>query len=306
MTRKLSFSDLSRLSGVNRNTLREIEKVDQRSGMKAIERFKTVRRSILAKVETALEAWGQLEAGKDDDSLSMYMQFYQVYKGSETTTERDEDAQLRIPFVTKVVAFDFDGTLTKEADNRTSWEKIWVSLGYEVADCDDLHRRYVRKELTHQQWCDLTKDKFRARVFSEAKLAEIAKDSHLVEGIRETLLELKNRGILLYVLSGSIKQIIKLVLGDLYDLFDDVKANEIEFDQRGLIKHIIGTRYDFRGKAEFLTSIIEEQSLSPLDVLFIGNSSNDVYASLSGARTLCVNPHFTDADKEEHWTYAIK
>jgi HAD superfamily phosphoserine phosphatase-like hydrolase len=306
MTRKLSFSDLSKLSGLDRNTLRDIEKVDERSGTKAIERFKTVRRSALERLETALEAWGQLEAGKEDDSLSMYMQFYQVYKGSETTSERGIDAQLRIPFSTRVVAFDFDGTLTKEADNRTTWEKIWVSLGYEVADCDDLHRRYARHEFDHQKWCDLTKDKFRARGFSEEKLAAVAMDSHLVDGIQETLLELKRKGISLYILSGSIKQIIKLVLGDLYDLFDDVKANEIDFDHAGVIKHINGTRYDFKGKAEFLSALIAEQSLSPLDVLFVGNSSNDVYASRSGARTLCVNPHFTNADKEEHWTYAIK
>ncbi len=306
MTRKLSFSDLSKLSGLNRTTLREIEKVDQRSGTKAIERFKTIRRSALERLEAALEAWGQLEAGKEDDSLSMYMQFYQVYKGSETTSERGIDPQMRIPFATRVVAFDFDGTLTKEVDNRTTWEKIWVSLGYDVADCDDLHRRYARHEFDHQKWCDLTKDKFRAQGFNQDKLAAIAMDSHLVEGIRETLLELKNRGILLYILSGSIKQIIKLVLGELYEFFDDVKANEIEFDHGGVIKHINGTRYDFTGKAEFLSALIEERSLSPLDVLFVGNSSNDVYASRSGARTLCVNPHFTDADKEEHWTYAIK
>ena len=112
----------------------------------------------------------------------------------------------------------------KEADNRTTWEKIWVSLGYEVADCDDLHRRYARHEFDHQKWCDLTKDKFRARGFSEEKLAAVAMDSHLVDGIQEILLELRRRGISLYILSGSIKQIIKPVLGDLYELFDDVKA----------------------------------------------------------------------------------
>jgi len=46
-------------------------------------------------------------------------------------------------------------------------------------------------------------------------------------------------------------------------------------------------------------------SLSELDVLFVGNSLNDIYASRSGARTLCVNPHLTNPEIEEHWTYCI-
>ena len=108
------------------------------------------------------------------------------------------------------------------------------------------------------------------------------------------------------MLSGSIKQVIRVALGDLYELFEEVKANEIRFDSSGLMDGIIGTRYDFQGKAEFLRDVISDQRLSPLDVLYVGNSSNDVWASESGARTLCVNPHMTNPDIEEHWTYAIK
>jgi phosphoserine phosphatase len=85
-----------------------------------------------------------------------------------------------------------------------------------------------------------------------------------------------------------------------------VKANEIRFDSAGNLERIEGTRYDFEGKAQFLRSIISEHGFSELDVLFVGNSLNDIYASRSVARTLCVNPHMTNPDIEEHWTYAIK
>ena len=305
MTRKLSFSGLSRISGVNRNLIRKIESVKNGPEVKGIQRFKQCSRTVLAKLEKSLECWGQLQGGRSDDSLSMYLQFYFTYKGSNAAETRINN-QLKINFQTKVVVFDFDGTLTKRTDNRTTWEKLWVSLGYSIDDCADLHRRFSRGEFTHEKWCELTKDKFRSHKLREKQLLQIAQETKLIEGTMETIVRLKQSGIRLYILSGSISQLIKCSLGDMFDLFDEVKANEIRFDSSGLIDRIIGTHYDFEGKAHFLSRLISDQGLSPLDVLFIGNSSNDVWASRSGARTLCVNPHMTNPDIEEHWTYAIK
>jgi HAD superfamily phosphoserine phosphatase-like hydrolase len=305
MMRKLSFSDLSRISGVARHVIRTIEMVDNGPHVKGIHRFQQCSRIVLTKLEKALECWGQLQGGKGDDSLSMYIQFYFTYKGSDAAAAPASN-QMKIKFQTRVVAFDFDGTLTKKTDNRTTWEKLWVILGYSIDDSADLHRRFNRGDFTHEKWCELTKDKFLAAKLREEQLLEIARETRLIEGTKETLESLRKSGIRLYILSGSIKQVIKAALGDLYGLFDEVKANEIRFDSSGLIDHIIGTRYDFQGKAEFLSNVIADQQLSPLDVLYVGNSSNDVWASQSGARTLCVNPHMTNPDIEEHWTYAIK
>jgi phosphoserine phosphatase len=131
----------------------------------------------------------------------------------------------------------------------------------------------------------------------ESLLRRIAGEIELIDGTRETLELIKSRGVRLYIVSGSIKQIIRIVLGDLYDLFDEVKANEIGFDSAGNLKRIEGTRYDFEGKAQFLRNIISEHGLSELEVLFVGNSLNDIYASRSGARTLCVNPQY---DQSRH------
>ena len=72
------------------------------------------------------------------------------------------------------------------------------------------------------------------------------------------------------------------------------------------LKRIIGTRYDFEGKADYHRTLMSDQGFDPLEVLFVGNSCNDVFASQSGARTLCVNPRFTDPNNVEHWTYFIR
>jgi HAD superfamily phosphoserine phosphatase-like hydrolase len=231
------------------------------------------------------------------------MMFYDTYKSSAAVHFESHETENR--FQTKAVVFDFDGTLTEPADHSTTWEKIWVALGYPRETCFELHKRYQRDEFDHEKWCEITFDAFKAAKLRQKDIVEIANGISLIPGVAETLQKLSDSDIKLFILSGSIKSIIRLVLGDLYDRFDEIAANELVFDASGDIAGIKGTAYDFEGKAVFIKRIIEDYDLSPSDVLFVGNDCNDVFASQSGARTLCVNARFTDPSNEEHWTYAI-
>lgn len=122
----------------------------------------------------------------------------------------------------------------------------------------------------------------------------------LIKGCKETLLELKKRDILLYIVSGSIREIIKEVLGDLVNLFEDISANKFYF-QKNKLSRIVGTDYDFEGKADYIKKLVYENKLNASEVLFIGNSFNDTYAHLSGARTLCINPQNTNYTNAIYW-----
>ncbi len=304
-TRKISLTRLSQVLSLDRQFVGNLERVNNKPGPLGPNRFQFCDKSLIRRIESILGCFGKLQAGRADDFLTQYMYFYHLYKGKSVSGRRSRD-QLPITFNTKVVVFDFDGTLTTRTDDQTTWETIWVRLGYPINECAQLHKRFQQKEFAHQQWCDMTADKFRARGFRLQQLETIATETRLVNGAKETIETLRNAGLKLFILSGSIKQLIKRVLGNSYDSFDEVRANEMIFDASGVISRIIGTPYDFEGKATFLKRVIEENELSPLDVLFVGNSCNDVWASQSGVRTLCVNPRFTDPDEESEWTYAIR
>jgi|GEM_PF-6536257 len=60
----------------------------------------------------------------------------------------------------QAIVFDFDGTLTHKGITRTTWESIWIGLGYSVDECISLHKKFDNKEISHQEWCDLTCEKF--------------------------------------------------------------------------------------------------------------------------------------------------
>ena len=304
-TRRFGKKALAKLAGVQDRDIRRLETIRVNPGPLTSDCFAACNPDMLKRIENALDCSGKLMAGQADDFLTMYMLYYKLYCGTANTAKGDDD-QLDFPFETKVVVFDFDGTLTARTDDETTWEKIWVKLGYSINDCSDLHSKYWNGKFSHQKWCDITRDHFKNARLSKKDLHMVAESIRLIDGTREALDTLRERGVKIYILSGSIRQIIYEVLGELRNLFEDIRANDIIFDYSGIIREIRGTPFDFEGKATFLSRIIEEGGYSPEDVLFIGNSCNDIFASRSGARTLCVNPQGTEWNNKEHWTYLLR
>lgn len=205
----------------------------------------------------------------------------------------------------KAVVFDFDGTLTN-TKLRTTWELLWEMLGYDVQDCRDLHKQYDKGDLTHQEWCNKTAEKFVEKMLTRQQVLELAKKIKLIAGCKKTLQELKNRNIKLYIVSGSIQDIIENVLGSTHSFFTEIKANEFIFDtQTSILNKIIGTEYDFEGKANYINYIANRLGIATSDILFVGNSNNDMWAYQSGANTLCINPTLTNYHDDTIWHNTI-
>lgn len=302
-TMGLSFADLANLTGVEGRLLRRMETV--KGPPLSARQFPVADRKTIETLEEALSCPGRLTAGQKDDFLSQYMMFHETNRVKQKRRSAAMDRS-RTEFKTRVVVFDFDGTLTKRDEDLTTWERMWIASGYTIEECTKYFLMFRKGQISHQKWCDITAEHFRNGGFTRAKLEDIAGAIQLVDGVKETIDALSKRGIALYILSGSVKEVIWRALGELRLSFEEVRANELEFDVDGRISRIRGTRFDFEGKAAFIKRIIEDRRCAPLDVLYVGNSCNDVWSSQSGARTLCVNPHFTDPSNQEHWTYFVR
>ncbi len=207
---------------------------------------------------------------------------------------------------TQAVVFDFDGTLTKSNTTKTTWESIWIELGYDVNECRTLHRRFDTKEITHEEWCRITTEKFIEKKLKIDLINEIANKISLIDGCEETFQQLQARNIKIYIVSGSILLIIQKVLDRLTKYIDVIKANDFKFSSDGFFEVIIGTKYDFEGKSNFISEIAENLKISTADILFIGNSYNDKFVYTSGAETVCINPKNTDPSDRNIWHHLIQ
>lgn len=298
--KNLSLTALSRKVGINRNLLTSLEKVKLERNQGDI--FRECSLDILKKIESILDIKGKLHVGQDDDQLSIYLQYYYANRQKRscvTGTRRELSPQTLFP--TKCVIFDFDGTLTKQND-RTTWELIWEELGYSIDDCARLHRQFSNKSISHEEWCNETCKSFNLKGINPNTLKMVSKKIELMPGVADIIKILLDAKIDIHILSGSIIEIINEVLGDLKDKFTHIQANSFKFTAN-ILSYIESTKYDFEGKADYINRLITQRGYSSVDILFVGNSSNDRWASKSGVRTLCINPHFTDGNDEKEWLY---
>lgn len=285
--RMLSFVSLSKKTGIPEEELREYETYEN-----AEERIKTVKKERAEAIMNILDC----NLTQEDES-SIMANFYKAYKGRKRFYPVDK---------AKVVVFDFDGTLTRVKDNRSSWELIWLYLGYSLNDCGSLYRQFMNKEFDHQEWCDITARKFSQRDFKSSDMSKIAQNVTLIDGTVETLNFLKEKGIKLYICSGAMDDLITTIFGgEERKLFDEIVCNKFSYDRGGCLKAIQGTQYDFEGKADFIKMVIEKNKIAPEECIFIGNSDNDVWAYESGAKTLVVNPYKINGMSRKEWKYYL-
>ncbi len=305
-TRGLSHKRLSELTRLRRNFLTSLENVrSPAAAEKHGHIFHKCPARVIAKLESVLKCHGQLSAGREDDLLSMFIQYYHCNRGKppvDTHVRSHMDAPPLFPV--RCVVFDFDGTLTRQ-DDRTTWERMWEELGYTVEDCALLHRDFTNKLITHADWCQRTCEAFRARNISETTLSRVSSQIKVIPGVAELLLLLQQNGIEMHILSGSVEQIICSVLGPLVNYFTNIQANSFKFTGT-VLSYIQGTEYDFEHKATYVSKLVQRKGYSQTDVLFVGNSSNDKWVSRSGVTTLCVNPHFTDGNDAKEWLHCIR
>lgn len=205
----------------------------------------------------------------------------------------------------QVVIFDFDGTLVYE-DNKTTWERLWMLLGYQDRDCQKLHQQFNDGKISHKEWCSLTSNRFKEKGLTREQVKSLGRVTQPLDGVNETFKELASRGLKIFIVSGSISDVIKEALDGALQYVDELKCNIFDYDDNGYFRRIVGTRYDFAGKAEFIRMKAEELEISCRDILFVGNSINDRFAYSSGARTLCINPRLTDITNKIMWNNVIQ
>lgn len=302
---KLSMSPatLSKKTGIEARKLRRLETVKKSSH--SDERcFHACSDEDISRIESALNIPRVLEYGLEDDFSSMFTLYYKIHR--KAGTNRSYQSQLPFSVNTRAVVFDFGGTLTQPTLGPNTWERLWASVGYSNRETGKLHRDYMDRRITHQQWCDKTAVKLKEAGFTRHHLEQVAATIRPMPGLHETIDELRRKGIGLYIVSGNIREIIRMVLGQEFIHFDEIKANDMLFEPDGLIREIRGHDFDFEGKADFLRRIFRERHCEPLEVLFVGNSLNDTWAIRSGARTLCVNPSETDPYDRRVWNYSLR
>lgn len=202
---------------------------------------------------------------------------------------------------TKIVIFDYDGTLTKTKKGGNCWLYIWQLIN--ATDEDEYHyNKYRNHEYAdYKEWLFAVIESFKKHKVNRQMMTEIASSSCLVADLEFVFKQLCESGISIYVLSGGIKNIIELNLKNLSKYIKSIEAYGFKFDNDGIICDVDIPNHCPENKQEFINRVIKEENILPNQVLFVGNGENDETASLTGVRTLCFNPDDAHFLNKEIW-----
>ncbi|MBR1988686.1 MAG: haloacid dehalogenase-like hydrolase [Clostridia bacterium] len=108
---------------------------------------------------------------------------------------------------TKVIVFDFDGTISRVDKGFNCWNAVWKELNAVEVD-KKYYNMYKAKQITYLEWCNAIEKEFVARNIKEEMLQDIGKKIPLMNNAEEFFKILKDNDIKAYILSGGIKNII--------------------------------------------------------------------------------------------------
>lgn len=199
--------------------------------------------------------------------------------------------------MTKVIVFDFDGTLTLD---HNCWFLIWKKLN--LLDYDNLiYTKFKRGELTSAEWMNKILEAYKQHKLNVAEIEDIAKNLKLINNINQLFSVLKDKGIKIYILSSGVKNIISIALKKALKYVNSLEAIQFKFNANNELEDFEYPNHDIDNKQEFVNRLICENEIAPSELFYVGNDWNDEVVARTGCKTLCLNADETDCTNTSIW-----
>lgn len=229
--------------------------------------------------------------------------YFQLAIGRPFPSLFDDDSSTSTGFV-RAAVFDFAGTLALGLPEDNTWHLIWCTLGLNEREFRRIRGLYRSDAGYRERYHSELEKSFMSHGLTRNELKRAAGQITPIEGIGQAFKTLSDLGIRVCIVSRSERNVIKYALGELLQYVDEIQSNEILFDSNGRMISLVGTEYDFSGKAKYVQRLASELHALPNEIFFIANSFNDLSVSSSGARTICINPSCNVAGSR-YWNYEL-
>ena len=194
-----------------------------------------------------------------------------------------------------LVVFDVDGTLVEHPEDRTVWEVL--NMRFTGADGADRERfdAYLAGRLSYAEWVALDVSGWRDAGATRDQIVAAFEPLKLVSGAREALGTLRERGVRLAVVSGTLDLLLDTLFPD--HPFAEVYCNRIRFGADGRIASWSATPFDMSGKSVALRAIAMREDVPLSRVAFVGDSVNDVWIAEESGFAVAFNPKCADLER---------
>ncbi|NJF24114.1 HAD-IB family phosphatase [Thermococcus sp. Bubb.Bath] len=181
----------------------------------------------------------------------------------------------------RLAAFDLEGTLVKSVSG-------WVELHKRFGTWDkgsEYAQMFFNGEIDYATWARLDASLWRGHRREE--ILEWVESLEYMEGVRELFDFLRRNDFKTAILSSGLMCLASRVGKELEA--DYVFANELVFDENGVLTGEVYPHVDFTGKGPILRRLKEE--LRPELTVAVGDGYNDIAMFREADVSIAINPH---------------
>ena len=181
----------------------------------------------------------------------------------------------------RLIAFDLEGTLVKSVSSWVelhkrfgTWEK-----GKEYAEL------FFSGKIDYVKWAELDASLWRGHTREE--IMEWANSVEYMDGAKELIEFLRTNDFRIAILSSGLMCLAERIAGELG--VDYVFANELVFDENGVVTGKVKPLVDFKSKGVILRGLKNE--LRPELTVAVGDGYNDLSMFREADVSIAINPH---------------
>ncbi len=174
----------------------------------------------------------------------------------------------------KLVCFDVDGTLIDNV--KFSWQIFHDYFQTDEKKREEAKNSFFNGKISYKEWAEHDIGMWKEKNVKKEDFFKAMGSLCLMKGAKEVLGELKNKGMKLAIISGSMNVVLEKFIPDYREIFDDVFLSWIYFDENGSISKVEATEFDIEKKAIALRQIAEKENIKLEECVFVGDFLNDI------------------------------
>ncbi|ASJ07581.1 HAD-IB family phosphatase [Thermococcus pacificus] len=181
----------------------------------------------------------------------------------------------------RLIAFDLEGTLVKSI---SSWVELHKKFGtWEKGK--EYAELFFSGEIDYVKWAELDSSLWKGHTRDE--ILEWANSVEYMDGAEELIEFLRKNDFKIAILSSGLMCLAGRIARELG--VDYVYANELIFDENGVVTGKVNPLVDFKSKGVILRELKEE--LKPKLTVAVGDGYNDISMFREADVAIAINPH---------------